>query len=73
MKQFGTSISGDLGDAHNWNNRAQYRDYQVSHTPKRHAAVVSELDESGASTLRSCSILEKVNSDGSIVIFRIQC
>ncbi len=29
MKQFGTSISGDLGDAHNWNNRAQYRDYQV--------------------------------------------
>ena len=32
MKQFGTSISGDLGDAHNWNNRAQYRDYQVSHT-----------------------------------------
>ena len=28
MKQFGTSISGDLGDAHNWNNRAQYRDYQ---------------------------------------------
>ena len=29
MKQFGTSISGDLGDAHNWNNQAQYRDYQV--------------------------------------------
>ena len=39
---------GDLGDAHNWNNRAQYRDYQVSHTPKRHAAVVFEAGQFGA-------------------------
>ncbi|EMB4129886.1 amidase domain-containing protein [Staphylococcus aureus] len=69
MKQFGTSISGDLGDAHNWNNRAQYRDYQVSHTPKRHAAVVFEAGQFGADQhYGHVAFVEKVNSDGSIVI-----
>ncbi len=50
--------SGDLGDAHNWNNRAQYRDYQVSHTPKRHAAVVFEAGQFGAD--ERCTFLKKL-------------
>ncbi|MBE5663713.1 amidase domain-containing protein [Staphylococcus sp. SS60] len=69
MKQFGSSISGDLGDAHNWNNRAEYRDYQVSHTPKRHSAVVFEAGQFGADQQYGhVAFVEKVNSDGSIVI-----
>lgn len=69
MKQFGSSISGDLGDAHNWNNRAEYRDYQVSHMPKRHTAVVFEAGQFGADQQYGhVAFVEKVNSDGSIVI-----
>lgn len=69
MKQFGSSISGDLGDAHNWNNRAEYRDYHVSHTPKRHSAVVFEAGQFGADQQYGhVAFVEKVNRDGSIVI-----
>ena len=35
MNQFDASISGDLGDAHNWNNRAESEGYTVTHTPKK--------------------------------------
>ena len=47
MNQFDASISGDLGDAHNWNNRAESEGYTVTHTPKNHTAVVFEAGQLG--------------------------
>ena len=32
MNQLDASISGDLGDAHNWNNRAESEGYTVART-----------------------------------------
>lgn len=69
MNQFDASISGDLGDAHNWNNRAESEDYTVTHTPKNHTAVVFEAGQLGADTQYGhVAFVEKVNDDGSIVI-----
>ena len=69
MNQFDSSISGDLGDAHNWNNRAESEDYTVTHTPKNHTAVVFEAGQLGADTQYGhVAFVEKVNDDGSIVI-----
>ncbi|MCO6334489.1 amidase domain-containing protein [Staphylococcus epidermidis] len=69
MNQFDSSISGDLGDAHNWNNRAESEGYTVTHTPKNHTAVVFEAGQLGADTQYGhVAFVEKVNDDGSIVI-----
>lgn len=69
MNQFDASISGDLGDAHNWNNRAESEGYTVTHTPKNHTAVVFEAGQLGADTQYGhVAFVEKVNDDGSIVI-----
>ncbi len=44
-------------------------DYQVSHTPKRHAAVVFEAGQFGADQhYGHVAFVEKVNSDGSMVL-----
>ena len=69
MNQFDSSISGDLGDAHNWNNRAESEGYTVTYTPKNHTAVVFEAGQLGADTQYGhVAFVEKVNDDGSIVI-----
>ena len=39
MNQFDASIS-DLGDAHNWNNRAESEGYTVTHTQKSYCSCV---------------------------------
>ena len=44
MNQFDASISGDLGDAHNWNNRAESEGYTVTHTPKIILQLCLKLD-----------------------------
>lgn len=69
MPQFNKTISGDLGDARNWNNRAERKGYHVSSTPKAHTAVVFEAGQQGADSIYGhVAFVEKVNSDGSIVI-----
>ncbi|WP_412518930.1 amidase domain-containing protein [Staphylococcus simulans] len=69
MPQFGKTISGDLGDARNWNNRADGKGYHVSSTPKAHTAVVFEAGQQGADDMYGhVAFVEKVNKDGSIVI-----
>lgn len=69
MKQFGQYIHSNLGDAHHWNNRATREGYQVSSTPKKHAAVVFEAGQLGADTQYGhVAFVEKVNADGSIII-----
>ena len=69
MKQFGQYIHSNLGDAHHWNNRAAREGYQVSSTPKKHAAVVFEAGQLGADTQYGhVAFVEKVNADGSIII-----
>lgn len=69
MPQFNKTISGDLGDARNWNNRAERKGYHVSSTPKAHTAVVFEAGQQGADNIYGhVAFVEKVNSDGSIVI-----
>ncbi|ARJ26380.1 amidase domain-containing protein [Staphylococcus lugdunensis] len=69
MQQFDLAIGGDLGDAHNWNNRAQSEGYHVDTTPKTHSAVVFEAGQAGASSYYGhVAFVERVNDDGSIVI-----
>ncbi|UXV35027.1 amidase domain-containing protein [Staphylococcus sp. IVB6181] len=69
MAQFNQSISGDLGDARNWNNRAERKGYHVSDAPKAHSAVVFEAGQQGADGIYGhVAFVEKVNPDGSIVI-----
>lgn len=69
MPQFNKTISGDLGDARNWNNRAERKGYHVFSTPKAHTAVVFEAGQQGADSIYGhVAFVEKVNSDGSIVI-----
>lgn len=69
MKQFDLSISGNLGDAHHWNDRAAQDGYHVSHTPKAHTAVVFEAGQNGADAQYGhVAFVEKVNRDGSIII-----
>ena len=69
MQQYDSSISGDLGDAHNWNNLAEREGYTVTHSPKNHTAVVFEAGQLGADTQYGhVGFVEKVNDDGSIVI-----
>lgn len=69
MSQFDQYVGGDLGDARNWNNRAERKDYTVSSTPKKHTAVVFEAGQHGADPLYGhVAFVEKVNDDGSIVI-----
>ncbi|MBO1199018.1 amidase domain-containing protein [Staphylococcus simiae] len=69
MKQFDLSISGSLGDAHHWNDRAAQDGYHVSHTPKAHTAVVFEAGQNGADAQYGhVAFVEKVNRDGSIII-----
>ncbi|ATN01728.1 amidase domain-containing protein [Staphylococcus capitis] len=69
MQQYDSSISGDLGDAHNWNNHAEREGYTVTHSPKNHTAVVFEAGQLGADTQYGhVGFVEKVNDDGSIVI-----
>lgn len=69
MKQFNEYIHNNMGDAHNWNNRAEKEGYHVSSTPKKHTAVVFEAGQLGADTQYGhVAFVEKVNSDGSIII-----
>lgn len=69
MPQFDKTISGDLGDARNWNNRAERKGYHVSSKPKAHTAVVFEAGQQGADSIYGhVAFVEKVNNDGSIVI-----
>lgn len=69
MSQFDQYVGGDLGDARNWNNRAERKGYTVSSTPKTHTAVVFEAGQHGADSIYGhVAFVEKVNDDGSIVI-----
>lgn len=69
MEQYDASLDGNLGDAHNWNNRAESEGYSVTHSPKNHTAVVFEAGQLGADTQYGhVAFVEKVNDDGSIVI-----
>ncbi|UEX90161.1 amidase domain-containing protein [Staphylococcus ratti] len=69
MAQFGLPISGDLGDAHNWDNRAASKGYTISLTPTPHSAVVFEAGQLGAdSHYGHVAFVEKVLSDGTIII-----
>lgn len=69
MNQYDSSISGDLGDAHNWNNRAESKGYKMTHSPKNHTVVVFEAGQLGADMQYGhVAFVEKVNDDGSIVI-----
>ncbi|MFW3610574.1 amidase domain-containing protein [Staphylococcus caprae] len=69
MEQYDSSLDGNLGDAHNWNNRAESEGYSVTHSPKNHTAVVFEAGQLGADTQYGhVAFVEKVNDDGSIVI-----
>lgn len=43
MQQYDSSISGDLGDAHNWNNHAEREGYTVTHSPKTILLLSSKL------------------------------
>ncbi|RIO40251.1 MULTISPECIES: amidase domain-containing protein [Staphylococcus] len=69
MAQFDQFVSGDLGDARNWNNRAERKGYTVASTPKAHTAVVFEAGQQGADAMYGhVAFVEKVNDDGSIII-----
>ena len=69
MAQFDKQISGDLGDARNWNNRAENKGYTVTSTPEKHNAVVFEAGQQDADPIYGhVAFVEKVNSDGSIVV-----
>lgn len=69
MAQFDKHISGDLGDARNWNNRAEIKGYQVGSKPVKHSAVVYEAGQQGVDQKYGhVAFVEKVNSDGSIVV-----
>lgn len=69
MAQYGLHIGGDLGDARNWDNRAEDDGYDISMTPKAHSAVVFEAGQQGADSVYGhVAFVEKVNRDGSIVI-----
>lgn len=69
LKQFDLSISGDLGDAHHWNNRAEERDYDVTTTPSKHSVAVFEAGQANADDYYGhVAFVEKVNNDGSILI-----
>lgn len=69
MAQYGLHIGGDLGDARNWDNRAEDDGYDISMTPKVHSAVVFEAGQQGADSVYGhVAFVEKVNRDGSIVI-----
>ncbi|MCY1039595.1 amidase domain-containing protein [Staphylococcus nepalensis] len=69
MAQFDQFVSGDLGDARNWNNRAERKGYTVASTPKAHTAVVFEAGQQGADAMYGhIAFVEKVNDDGSIII-----
>lgn len=45
VQQFGKKVGSDWGDAHNWDNRAESDNYDVSQTPSTHSAVVFEEDK----------------------------
>lgn len=69
MAQYGLHIGGNLGDARNWDNRAEDDGYNISMTPKTHSAVVFEAGQQGADSVYGhVAFVEKVNRDGSIVI-----
>lgn len=69
MAQFDKQISGTLGDARNWNNRAENKGYTVTSTPEKYNAVVFEAGQQNADPIYGhVAFVEKVNSDGSIVI-----
>lgn len=69
VQQFGKQVSGDWGDAHHWDNRAERDNYDVSQTPLTHSAVVFEAGQADAHDVYGhVAFVEKVNSDGSIVI-----
>lgn len=69
MAQFDKYVSGNLGDARNWNNRAERKGYTVSSTPKDHNVVVFEAGQKGSDQIYGhVAFVEKVNDDGSIVI-----
>ena len=48
VQQFGKKVGSDWGDAHNWDNRAESDNYDVSQTPSTHSAVVFEAGQAGA-------------------------
>ncbi|NCA41801.1 CHAP domain-containing protein, partial [Streptococcus equi] len=69
VQQFGKKVGSDWGDAHNWDNRAESDNYDVSQTPSTHSAVVFEAGQAGAHDIYGhVAFVEKVNKDGSIVI-----
>lgn len=63
VKQVGGHVPSGLGDAKNWDNRAEGRGFTVSDTPKVGAAAVSN-----SGTYGHVMYVEAVNGDGSIVI-----
>lgn len=69
MAQFDKYIAGDLGDARNWNNRAETQGFKVSSKPITHSAVVFEAGQQGVDQKYGhVAFVEKVNNDGSIVV-----
>lgn len=69
MAQFGLHIGGHLGDARDWDQHAANDGYSVRSIPSEHSAVVFEPGQLGADAYYGhVAFVEKVNSDGSIVI-----
>ncbi|GGG98694.1 amidase domain-containing protein [Staphylococcus pragensis] len=69
VQQFGKHVSGNWGDAHHWDNRAERDSYRVTGTPKVHTVAVFERGQAGAdSTYGHVAFVEKVNEDGSIIV-----
>ncbi|MDY3697227.1 MAG: CHAP domain-containing protein, partial [Staphylococcus hyicus] len=69
MAQFGLHIGSHLGDAHDWDQHAANDGYSVRSIPSEHSAVVFEPGQLGADAYYGhVAFVEKVNSDGSIVI-----
>ncbi|MBI5974436.1 amidase domain-containing protein [Staphylococcus canis] len=67
--QFGLNIAEDMGDAKDWTYSALVKGYSVSEKPVKHSAVVFTPGTLGADRYYGhVAFVEKVNSDGSIVI-----
>ncbi|WP_154838155.1 amidase domain-containing protein [Staphylococcus sp. Marseille-Q1834] len=69
VQQFGKHVSGNWGDAHHWDNRAERDGYRVTGSPKAHTVAVFESGQAGAdATYGHVAFVEKVNEDGSIIV-----
>ncbi|NJI01856.1 CHAP domain-containing protein, partial [Staphylococcus agnetis] len=69
MAQFGLHIGGHLGNARDWDQHAANDGYSVRSISSEHSAVVFEPGQLGTDAYYGhVAFVEKVNSDGSIVI-----